>query len=172
MMIGIVGTTSKASKLARLLAQSAEVTLSDPRLPMRAEQLAEELGGNVSATTPYHQAMISDVLILAVEWPDLDRALAQLGPNQRGVVVDAMLPDAPLPRNGALAIAHKLDSRRVVEAFLEPEPWDAGVSICADDPIARESIASLLRSCGIEVHDDGPLANAARNEQRVRALAI
>ncbi|MHB8146464.1 MAG: NAD(P)-binding domain-containing protein [Vulcanimicrobiaceae bacterium] len=169
MMIGIVGTTPKATKLARLLARTTTVTLSDPRFPKRAQQLAEELGGQVSATTPYHQAMVSDVLILALEWPDLDRALMQLGPNQRGVVVDAMLPDSPLPRNGALAIARKLDSRHVVEAFLEPEPWDSGVSICSDDPIARGSIASLLHSCGIEVRDEGPLADAARNEQRARA---
>ncbi len=169
MMIGIVGTTSKASTLAKIFARAGSVTVSDPGHFDRAERLAAELGA--LAMTPYRQAITSDVLIFAMDWRDLDAALTQLGPLPDRIVIDAMLPEATMTPNGAQTLAHKLDSPHVVEAFVEPPPWNGVVNLCADDPDARVRVAALLRACGIEALNGGPLASAGTNERRARALA-
>ncbi len=169
MMIGIIGTTSKATRLAKIFIRTGSVTLSDPGDSGRAERLAAELG--TMAATPYRQAMTSEVLIFAMDWRDLDAALTQLGPLPNRIVIDAMLPEATITQNGAQTLAHKLDSPHVVEAFVEPPPWDGIVNVCADDPDALARVTELLRECGIAARNGGPLASAGTNERRARSLA-
>jgi len=171
MMIGILGTTSKATTLAKIFTRAGLVTVSDPGHADRAERLAAELGAGAVAVTPYRQAMTSDILIFAMDWLDLDAALTQLGPLPNRIVIDAMLPEATITQNGAQTLAHKLDSPHVVEAFVEPLPWNGVVNLCADDPDARARVTKLLRECGIEARNGGPLASAGTNERRARALA-
>ncbi len=171
MMIGILGTTNKATTLAKIFKRAGTVTVSDPGHADRAERLAAELGAGTKAAAPYRQAMTSDILIFAMDWRDLDTALTQLGPLPNQVVIDAMLPEAAATQNGAQTLAHKLDSPHVVEAFVEPPPWNGAVNLCADDPDARARVTKLLRECGIETRDGGPLASAGTNERLARALA-
>jgi predicted dinucleotide-binding enzyme len=166
MKIGIIGTTPQAETMARLFSQKDNsVTISDPTSPERADRLAAE----VSATTqsPYDQAALSDVLALAVPWSDLPTALTKLGPAPDAVVIDAMVPQGPVRDSGAEQLAHMMDNPHVVEVRVENLQAGATVSLCGDDPQAKEKIMDLLRASGLQPTDIGALARASELERGV-----
>ncbi|HEY5256765.1 MAG TPA: NAD(P)-binding domain-containing protein [Candidatus Baltobacteraceae bacterium] len=167
MKIAIMGTTPHAQAIAHLLAQHGghEISVSDAFKPERAAPAAAGLGDDAIAETPYQQAAVSDVLILATRWEDLDQALLAMGtPPDTAVIVDATKPPHPGPQSGAQIIAHRLDSHRVVEAFTQtPEPG-CTISLCGDDPDAKAVVEGLIREMGCTPHDLGGLKHAGEIE--------
>lgn len=171
MKFGIIGTTPHASAITRLLATHGEdVNVSDPTDPARAERLSRELG--IVPSSPYKQALSSDVLVMAMTWPELEQTLRQLGPLTDEVVVDAIVPDGDEVSSGgdivsgAETLAHKLDNRHIVEAFVEPNIGPGStIALCSDDPEARALIAQVIRECGCTPRDLGPLSSAQQMEQ-------
>jgi predicted dinucleotide-binding enzyme len=170
MKIAIVGTTPKAMTLARLLARTgADISISDARDPDRAIEAARAIDGHVMSDIPYHQAMASDAIVLAMPWPDLDLAVARLGPVPNALIIDAMLPTQATNVPGAQRIARAFDSQHVAEAFIEPLAPGTTISICADDRNDTALVADLVRSIGCTPRELGPLMNAGALERGLQA---
>lgn len=158
MKIGIIGTSPHAEGIGRLLAGAGhELSYSDPANAHHAQ------------TTAYQQTVASDVLIFAMAWNQLDRAIAQMGRPGENVLVCATRPDAPVRGSGAEHVALLLESRSVVEAFLDTPAPGATVPLCGDDPQSKAIVAELIVSIGCRPDDRGALAAAHDLEQRSEA---
>ena len=167
MIIGIIGADDRAVAIGRLLhACGHQVSFSDPTPNHAALHAAEALDGLAAVSTPYQQGEQADALVLAVHWQDLDLALAALGTFKTGVVIDATRPPAlPHGHSGAELLAHKLDNRHVVKAFVDDLQPGRPVRVAADDPEAREAIESVITTCGGTIEDYGPLSRAIEIER-------
>lgn len=172
MNIGIIGTGERAGAIGRLLAKRHRISYSDPRRPEAARALAQATGNGAQALSPYRQVMVSDVLVLAVPWDEVDRALAAAGRVDRAIVVDATNADVPTRNGSSELIAHKLDGARVVKAFNTlPAPAllaRAGqgyvLYCCGDDPHDKAVVAGLVRDAGFESVDIGRLQRGREME--------
>lgn len=168
MIIGIVGSDNRAVAIGRLLQNCGHtLTFSDPIQSERALKAAEALGDASAAEAAYQQTVKSDALVMTVRWQDVETALAALGPYTDGVVIDAT--HAPPLRHGSGAehIAHLMDNRHVVKAFVEEVTPGAKLSVCANDPNARRMVEELIENCGCTAVERGTLADAAVVEREV-----
>ena len=116
MNIGIVGAGVLGSNAARLLAKSGvSVTIANSRGPQSLARLVGELGPSVKAGS-VEQAATADMVLVAVRWVDLAKALG--GPpawNDRIVIdgtnpvtfLDPDSPDAKDPTNPLAAYGIK-----------------------------------------------------------------
>jgi predicted dinucleotide-binding enzyme len=173
MMIGILGSDDRAVAIGRLLHRAGNgISFSDPPHGMdKAETAAAALGNGSLADSAYHQAASCDMLVMAVRWDDLDTTLTALGPVGEKIVIDAMQPPPIEDSSGAECLAHKLDSRRVVEAFVKPiRPGDP-IELCSDDPEATSAVAEMIRTAGYTPVDGGPLSYARELERTVAERA-
>jgi len=143
MKIGIIGTSPRAERIERAL---------------------RDAGHELVEGTPYDQVRTSEVIVMAVPWDKVDKTIVQMGRLGDTVVVDAT--EAPADDlSGAEQLARKLNSPHVVEAFgNDARPGDA-IPVCADDPEAKSVVMELIRSCGYEPTDAGPLAKAGPLEK-------
>jgi len=143
MKIGIIGTSPRAERIERAL---------------------RDAGHELMTGTPYDQVRTSEVVVIAVPWDKVDKTVVQMGQLGDTVIVDAT--DAPEDElSGAEQLARKLNSPHVVEAFgSEAGPGDA-IPVCADDPQAKAVVMELIRSCGYQPTDAGPLAKAGPLEK-------
>jgi len=143
MKIALIGNTPRAERIGRVLTGS---------------------GHELATGIPYDQVTASDAIVMAVPWDKVDKTVVQMGPVGDKVVIDAVDAPSDDDKSGAERLALKLNSPHVVEAFAEDaEPGDA-IRVCADDPEAKAVVMDLIRSCGYEAEDAGPLANAAKLE--------
>ena len=126
----------------------------------------------------YPEAGQCDVVALAVPWPHGLSAVVSSRPRRGAIVLDCTNPETGDGRaleighstSGAEQIARLLPGVRIVKAFnalyaeiiagdfdFEAVP---SVFFCGDDDEARETIATLIRRCGFDPIDSGPLINA------------
>jgi predicted dinucleotide-binding enzyme len=170
MTIGIVGSDDRALAIARLLRHGGHrISFSDPRAPGHARRAAQAFGDDQTASTPYQQARSSDALVLAVRWEEVDQALTGLGDYKDGILIDATrAPHLERGLSGAELLAHKLDNRHIVKAFVDPPESKGVVKICGDDPEARDAVKALIESAGAVAEDLGPLKAAAELERESR----
>ena len=116
MSIGIIGAGALGSNAARLLAKSGiSVTIANRRGPDSLAGLVGELGPSIKAGT-IEKAASADIVLVAVRWIDLEKALRGL-PGWKGrIVIDAAnpvafldpnSPDAKDPRNPLAAYGIK-----------------------------------------------------------------
>lgn len=164
MKIGIVGSDPRAVAIGRLFAEGGhDLCFGDPEGLDRAEHAADLAGGQ--ADTPYNEAMVCELLVLATPRAETDAILAQTGAiAEAAVVVDAMEGLAADSPSGSEMLARKLDSHRVVRALIVlPQPG-ANISICGDDPDAKAIVEEALHACGCQTTDRGPLAKASELE--------
>jgi len=158
MKIGIIGTTPHAEGIGRLLTGAGhEVTYSDPASPQRSQ------------TTAYQQTITSDILILAMPWNQLDRAVAQMGHPGDGVVVAAVRAEGPVRGSAAEHISLLLESRSVVEAFLDTPSPGSTVPICGDDPASKKIVMEMIEGAGCRAEDRGAILSAHDLESRSQA---
>lgn len=158
MKIGIIGTTQHAQAIGRLLAAAGnEVDYSDPGSPQ------------TSQTTAYRQTIASDVLILAMPWNQLDRAVAQMGRPGGGVVVAAVRADGPVRGSAVEHVSLLLESRSVVEAFLDAPSPGGTVPVCGDDPGSKKIVMEMIEAAGCHAEDRGALGSAHDMESRSQA---
>ncbi len=108
MSIGIIGAGALGSNAARLLAKSGiSATIANSRGPDSLAGLVRELGPSIKAGT-VKDAASADIVLVAVRWVDLKRALGGLPAWNGRVVIDgtnpveflaADSPDAKDPNN-------------------------------------------------------------------------
>jgi 8-hydroxy-5-deazaflavin:NADPH oxidoreductase len=116
MNIGIIGAGALGSNAARLLAKSGvSATIANSRGPQSLARLVGELGPSVKAGS-VEEAASADMVLVAVRWVDLEKALGGLpGWNDRIVIdgtnpvtfLDPDSPDAKDPTNPLAAYGIK-----------------------------------------------------------------
>ena len=197
MRIGILGSGLMGGKLGTIFARAGhDVVFSYSRHVKKLERLAREAGGNARAGTPREAVEASDVLLVAVNWPQMGDLLKHAGDMSGKVVITTSLPmdksDTKLvvahTSSGAEALA-KRTRARVVSAF-STAPSEAFFDVfaatkkkkkrkakrpsliyCGDDKRAKKVAAKLIRDVGFEPVDAGPLRMARYCEPFTLLLA-
>jgi 8-hydroxy-5-deazaflavin:NADPH oxidoreductase len=134
MSIGIIGAGALGSNAARLLAKSGiSATIANSRGPESLSGLVGELGPSIKAGT-VGEAASADIVLVAVRWVDLGKALGGLPAWNSRIVIDgtnpvAFLdpdsPDAKDPSNPLAAYGIKaidLGGKHSSEVFREFVP--------------------------------------------------
>jgi 8-hydroxy-5-deazaflavin:NADPH oxidoreductase len=129
MSIGIIGAGALGSNAARLLAKSGiPATIANRRGPESLAGLVGELGPSIKAGT-VAEAAGADIVLVAVRWVDLDKALGGLPTWNNRIVIDGTnpvefldpdSPDAKDPSNPLAAYGIKavdLGSKHSSEVF-------------------------------------------------------
>ena len=129
MSIGIIGAGALGSNVARLLARSGiPATIANSRGPQSLAGLVGELGPSIKAGA-VEEAASADIVLVAVRWVDLEKALGGLPAWNGRIVIDgtnpvAFLdpdsPDAKDPNNPLAAYGIKaidLGGRHSSEVF-------------------------------------------------------
>jgi 8-hydroxy-5-deazaflavin:NADPH oxidoreductase len=116
MSIGITGAGALGSNLARLLAKSGiSTTIANRRGPQSLKGLADELGPSLKAGT-VPEAASADIVVVAVRWVDVQKALTGRPDWNRRIVIDGTnalvfldpdSPDAKDPSNPLAAFGIK-----------------------------------------------------------------
>jgi len=101
MSVGIIGAGALGSNVARLLAKSGiSATIANSRGPESLKGLVSELGPSINAGT-VSEAASADVVLVAVRWVDLEKALGGLPAWNGRIVIDGtnpvefLAPDSP-----------------------------------------------------------------------------
>jgi len=133
--VGIIG----AGRIGKAMAQIARragrpVVIANSRGPQSLASLVQELGGGVTAGT-VDDAAAADIVVLAVMWPDVSRAVDGLDWSGR-VLIDATNDFDPSDLNGRTSsevVADLVTPARVVKAantfaaaVLASDPQQAG----------------------------------------------
>jgi predicted dinucleotide-binding enzyme len=99
MSIGIIGAGALGSNVARLLAKSGiSATIANSRGLESLTGLVTELGPSIKAGTP-EEAASADIVVVAVRWVDLEKALGGLPAWDGRIVIDGTNPVAFLDPN-------------------------------------------------------------------------
>jgi len=181
MSIGIIGAGQIGSAFARALAKnSIGATIANSRGPETLGELSRELSPHLKAGT-ITEAANADIVLVAVPWSQLQRALAGLPDWDDRIVIDANNPiEAPLFQpaelNGRLSTEIFVDlvpGARVVKAFnhLQPhlisgDPRAEGGSrilfYSGDDARAKAEVRALIGRLGFTGIDLGPVVVGGR----------
>ena len=103
MSIGIIGAGVLGSSVARLLARSGiSATIANSRGPESLAALVGELGPSIKAGTA-REAGNADIVLVAVRWADLEKALRGLPAWNGRIVIDGTNPVAFLDPDSAEA---------------------------------------------------------------------
>lgn len=176
-----------AGRLAQMLAPKAakagwKVILSNSRGPDSLTEVVQSIEGDVTAATPADMVKASDIVLLAIRWPQLADATAGLLWDGK-VVIDATnnrlgpKPEDVIDIGSALSsdiVARHIPGARMVKAFNhEPIPVfdktlppqdDANVLFLAgSDAEANALVAELIRDLGAEPLDLGPINQGGLN---------
>ncbi|PZV34944.1 NADPH-dependent F420 reductase [Mesorhizobium kowhaii] len=94
MSIGIIGAGALGSNVARLLAKHGiSATIANSRGPESLAGLVAELGPSIKAGT-VKEAASADIVLVALRWVDLEKALAGLPDWGNRIVIDGTNPVA------------------------------------------------------------------------------
>lgn len=193
--IAIVGSGNMGGALGTAWARAGHaVAFTYARSANRLAELAAGAGPTARPGEPAEAVWASDVVMLAVPWDAVGDALSAAGPLDGKVLitcVSALRPDftgqtvgmpTTLDRSAAEHIAALAPGARVVEAFnttfaevigsardfgaTPPTVWH-----CGDDAAAKEVVAALIRDCGYDALDAGPLT-AARTIETLASVWV
>ena len=192
MHIGMIGAGSVSQSLARyLLPASHTVLLSNSRGPESLSALVAKLGPGVTAGTVEEAAQIPMVL-LAVPWTEVPKALSGLPAWQGRILIDATNPFvtegselllADLGGRGSSEMVAELaPGARVVKALnsLLTTNFAAGprlgevrrvVFLSGDEESAKREVGALISGLGFAVIDLGDLQTGGRMQQAGGPLA-
>lgn len=194
MRIGILGSGLMGGKLGTILARAGhEVVFSYSHSQRKLKRLAREARGQARVGTPLEAARDADAVFLAVHWSRVDDVLKLAGDLRGKVIVSCSLPmsadDSRLvvahTSSGAETVARKVRSAHIVAAF-STVPSEVLFDVfkrkrrtrrrpsllyCGDDRHAKKVAAALIRDCGFEPTDAGPLRIARYIEPFSLAVA-
>ena len=192
MNFGILGAGRVARSIARLLlAQGHDVMLSSRRGPAALADTVAALGHGAKAGS-VQEAAAAEVVVLAVPWTEVERALTDLQPWNDRILVDTTNPFVAGPaglaiadlggRSSSTVVAELAPGARVVKAFnsilmanLEKGPAESGgrrvLFVSGDDAPAKSAIRGVIETSGYAVVDLGDLAAGGRMQQGGGPLA-
>ncbi len=180
MQIAIIGTGNVGSAIARGLKGKGHGVTLGVRDAGRANlvALAEEVSARL--LDPHEAAQSADIVILALPWDKAEGAVRALGDLSGRIVIDCMNPLAMIDGVLSLAIGHTTSGAEQVQSWLPGArvvktlnqvgaevmqdnaafPHRPVQFIAGNDPVARETVASLLLDLGFEPLDAGDLLRA------------
>jgi predicted dinucleotide-binding enzyme len=182
MNIGIVGSGNIGSALGRLWARAGhKVFFSFSHDWNHLETLARECGGECRAATPYDAVLCSQVVLFSPPWTQVDEAIKQIGRFEGQIVIDTTNPyiDEQMHveqfdenDSSSETVARKLDRAKVVKAFntlhaqtlAEKSGRDLVVFMAGDYPVAKKTVAQLIRDAGFVPFDTGTLKEGKLQE--------
>jgi len=176
--VGIIG----AGRIGKAMAQTArragrQVVIANSRGPQSLASVVEGLGDGVSAGT-VKEAAAADIVVLAVMWPDVPRAVEGLEWEGR-IVIDPTNDFDPSDLNGRTSsevVADLVAPARVVKTantlgaqLLASDPRQAGgqraMFLSGDDADAKSAVRALLEDAGFFVVDLGGLREGGQMHQ-------
>lgn len=177
MSIGIIGAGEIGSAFARALARNGiAATIANSRGPDTLRDFARELTPHITAGT-IEEAAKADLVLVAVPWSKLPKALAGLSDWAGRIVIDANNPiELPAFRKAELrgrlsseVFADLVPGARVVKAFNHLQPHllsgnpqaEGGKRVLffsGDDAAARADVGALIDRLGFFGIDLGPIA--------------
>ena len=178
MKIGIIGAGGIAQAVAKqALGAGYEVIVSNSRGPETLESVVQALGAGATAGS-VRAAAQADVVVLAVQWSNVAKALAGLPDWNGRILIDATNPTAGPPdfklaeldgKTSSQVVASLAPGARVVKALntltvanLSADPREAGgrrvLFMSGDDAPAKREVAKILDRIGFATIDLGSLA--------------
>ena len=182
--VGVIGAGRIGQAMART-AQRADrrVVIANNRGPQTLTSLVQALGEGVTAGTVV-EAAAADIVVLAVMWPDVPRAVEGLE-WEGGLVIDPTNnfdSDDLDGRTSSEIVAGLVAPANVVKAantlgaaVLGADPHEGGgqrvIFISGDDAEAKSEVDALFEDAGFFVVDLGGLREGARMQQVGAPLA-
>jgi 8-hydroxy-5-deazaflavin:NADPH oxidoreductase len=190
MKIGFLGAGVVAQTIAKhALSFRHEVVFSNSRGPESLASLVKELGPGASAGT-VQEAAEQEIVVLAVMWPGVQKALFAVADWKGRLLVDAtnrVAGFSPLSlgdisgRTSSEIVADLAPGARVVKAFNSvPMAWISDFTpskpntvlfISGDDDEAKKPVHDLIEEFGFTCVDLGSLAIGGRLQQLGGPLA-
>jgi predicted dinucleotide-binding enzyme len=182
--VGIIG----AGRIGQAMAQTAlragrQVVIANSRGPQSLTSLVQELGEGVTAGT-VKDAAAADIVVLAVMWPDVPRAVEGLEWVGR-IVIDPTNDFDPSDLDGRTSseiVADLVTPAPVVKAantlgaaVLGSDPHEAGgqrvIFLSGDDADAKSEVVALFDDAGFFVVHLGGLREGGQMQQVGAPLA-
>lgn len=191
--IAIIGTGDMGDSLGPRLAGIGYPVIYGTRDPgsEKTQQLVELTGHGATATTPADAARAGHIVILAVPWPAMENVAQNLGSLDGKIVIDISMPSdqgddgyfvSLVATSSAEMIQDWNPGARVVKAFatqgsfLIDDPNSVGgpatVPIASNDRDAKELVAKIVASMGLDPVDAGPLRMARDIEALQRLYMV
>lgn len=184
MKVGVIGAGAIGTAIARVLAQAGVPTVLSNRSGAASLQaLVADIGPPVRAGS-VEEAAAADIVIVAINWAQLEAALSALGPWKNRIVVDANNPVVNHDFRGvdlkgkssSEFVAGLVPGARLVKTFnhLKPDwilaaPKRTGgrtvMFVAGDDISAKREVLKLLDQVGFQGIDLGDLASGGRLTQ-------
>ena len=176
--VGIIGAGRIGTAMARIASRGGRpVVIANSRGPQSLASVVRDLGDGVSAGT-VPEAAAADIVVLAVMWPDVPRAVEGLEWEGR-IVIDPTNDFDPSDLNGRTSsevVADLVAPARVVKTantlgaqLLASDPRQAGgqraMFLSGDDAEAKSAVRALLEDAGFFVVELGGLREGGRLHQ-------
>lgn len=176
--IGIIGAGRIGKTMAQIASRAGRrVVISNSRGPESLASVVEELGDRVSAGT-VEEATAADIVVLAVMWPDVPKAVTGVDWEGR-ILIDPTNDFDPSDLNGRTSsevVADLVIPARVVKTanilgagLLASDPHEAGgqrvMFLSGDDADAKSAVRALLEAAGFFVVDLGGLREGGQMQQ-------
>jgi predicted dinucleotide-binding enzyme len=182
--IGIIGAGRIGQAMARIaLRAGRSVVIANRHGPESLASVVQKLGDGVSAGT-VKDAAAADMVVLAVMWPDVPRAVEGLAWEGR-ILIDPTNDFDPSDLNGRTSsevVADLVAPARVVKTaniiaaeVLGSDPHQAGgqrvMFLSGDDADAKSEVGGLFEDAGYFVIDLGGLREGGQMQQFGAPLA-
>ena len=182
--VGIIGAGRIGTAMARIASRGGRpVVIANSRGPQSLASVVRDLGDGVSAGT-VPEAAAADIVVLAVMWPDVPRAVEGLEWEGR-IVIDPTNDFDPSDLNGRTSsevVADLVAPARVVKTantlgaqLLASDPRQAGgqraMFLSGDDADAKSAVRALFEDAGFFVVDLGGLHHGGQMQQLGGPLA-
>ena len=182
--VGIIGAGRIGQTMARIAQRAGRpVMISNSRGPETLTAVLEDLGDGVTAGTA-REAAAADIVVLAVMWPDVPRAVSGLEWEGR-ILIDPCNDFDPSDLDGRTSsevVADLVTPARVVKAgntmaatVLALDPHEAGgqrvIFLSGDDDESKRTVGGLFEDAGFFVVDLGGLREGGEMQQFQRPLA-
>ena len=182
--VGIIGAGRIGQAMAKTtLRAGRQVVIANSRGPQSLSALVQELGVGVRAGT-VKEAAATDIVVLAVMWPDVPQAVEGLEWEGQ-IVIDPTNDFDPSDLEGRTSsevLADLIAPARVVKAantlgaaVLGSDPHQAGgqrvIFLSGDDGDAKSEVGVLFEQAGFFVVDLGGLREGGQMQQVGSPLA-
>lgn len=182
--VGIVGAGRIGQAMARIaLRAGRRVVIANSRGPETLTSVVQGLGDGVTAGTP-GDAAAADIVVLAVMWADVPRAVDGLDWRGR-IVIDPTNDFDPSDLDGRTSsevVAGLVAPARVVKAgntmtaaVLDSDPHEGGgqrvLFVSGDDDESKHEVVGLFEDAGFFTVDLGGLREGGEMQQFHRPLA-
>jgi len=176
--VGIIGAGRIGKTMAQIASRAGRpVVISNSRGPASLVSVVEELGDGVTAGT-VKDAVAADIVVVAVMWPDVSRAVEGLEWEGR-IVLDPTNDFDPSDLDGRTSsevVADLVAPARVVKiantlgaGLLASDPRQAGgqrvLFLSGDDADAKSAVRGLFEDTGFFVVDLGGLREGGKMQQ-------